>query len=79
MDELWITFALYGSIRQDLVTKVERHMIETSVPFVESKIAKRVEVLSELRGRIAERKAARNLLVGLIDLEEVRESRAGHR
>lgn len=69
MDELWIAFALYGSIRQDLVTKVERHMIETSVPFVESKIAKCVEVLSELRGRIAERKAARNLQVGLIDLE----------
>jgi hypothetical protein len=67
--------ALYGSIRQDVVTKVERHMVETSVLLEEPKIAKGVEVVSRLKGRIVERKAARNLPAGVIDLEEAREAR----
>ncbi|WP_082499540.1 nucleotidyl transferase AbiEii/AbiGii toxin family protein [Rhizobium sp. Leaf391] len=70
---------LYGSIRQDVVTKVERHMVETSVLFEEPKIAKGVEVVSRIKGSIAERKAARNLPAGVIDLEEEREARMGPR
>jgi hypothetical protein len=73
---------LYGSIRQDVINKVEHHMIATSLlsepaekPAIKSNIARGAKSVSELKGRIAEWKAARDLPAGVIDLAEAREAR----
>ncbi len=73
---------LYGSIRQDVITKVEVHIIATSLlseppekPEVKSKTERGAELVSQLKGRIADRKAARILPAGVIDLNEAREAR----
>lgn len=73
---------LYGAIRQDVINKVEVHMIETSLltepsekPVIKSKVARGAELVSELKDRISDRKAARDLPAGVVDLDEAREAR----
>ena len=74
---------LYGSIRQDVVNRVERHMIATSLltepaenPAIKSKVARGAKLVSELKGRIAERKASRDLPAVVIDFDVAREARS---
>lgn len=70
---------LYASIRHEVITKVERHMIETSIHFdlpnPKTSIAHGAEISSELKGRIADRKASRNLPAGVVDFEEAKAAR----
>lgn len=77
---------LYGSIRQDVINKVEVHMIATSLlteaaeePPIKSKVARGAELVSELKGRLAERKAARDLPAGVVDLDLARQERSRSR
>lgn len=66
---------LHASIRHEVITKVERHMIATSLLTDDPSVARGAEVVSELKGRIPDRKAARDLPAGVIDLDEAREAR----